>query len=275
MRRPQPSAEIQIVFALARRFALALFLSFAPLSSGQSVVRADEPSLTFDFGRTLECRDVTPPEYTEQYPDERIVECTLRLSVYLVSGDIDEVEAIRVEIADRDRRLRVFHFSPRTRLESSLGEDIEWTRTVETSHSIGASLGGELPAPIGGVIAHVTPTINAGQGGKEVVKEKQIRVAPRQAVIASGTIDHEHGVYFTLRPSPTSSLEGVHELSVQFLVPADWRGDAIRVACQATGQQKLLWMKQRKVWAEKALAVALYQAGDPAARRAAERHVKQ
>ena len=275
MRRSQPSAERQVAVALARRFALALFLSFAPLSPGQSTVRADEPALSFDFGRTLECRDVTPPEYTEQYPDERIVECTLRLSVYLVSGDIDEVEAIRVEIADRDRRLRVFSFSPSTRLESGLSDDIEWTRTTESSHSIGASLGGEIPAPIGGVVAHVTPTINAGQGGKEVVKEKQIRVAPRQAVIASGTIDHEHGVFFTLRPSPTSSLEGVHELSVQFLVPADWRGDAIRVACQATGQQKLLWMKQHKVWAEKSLAVALYQAGDPAARRAAERHVKQ
>jgi hypothetical protein len=272
MRCPQHSRPIAIV--LARRFALAVFLSYAPLSPGGAAVRAGEPTLSFDFGRTLECRDITPAEYADQYPSERIVECTLRLSVYLESGDINDVDAIRVEIADRDRRLRVFDFSPCTRLESALSGDIEWTRTSETSHSVGASLGGELPAPIGGFVAHVTPTINAGKGGKEVVKEKQLRVAPRQAVIASGTIDNEHGVFFTLRQSPTTSLEGVHELSVQFIVPDDWRGDAIRVTCQATGQQKLLWIKQRKIWAEKSLAVALYQAGDPAARRAAERHVK-
>jgi len=275
MLRSERSAPGQLAFALARRFALAVFLSYAPLSSTSPVASADEPTLSFDFGRTIECRDITPAEYADEYPDQRIVECTLRLSVYLESGDIDDVEAVRVEMTDCDRRLRVFDFSPSTRLESALADDIQWTRTTESSHSIGASLGGEIPACIGGVVAHVTPTINAGKGGKEVVKETQKRVAPRQAVIASGTIDHEHGVFFTLRQSPTSSLEGVHELSVQFIVPADWRGDAIRVACQATGQQKVLWMKQNKVWAEKSLAVALYQAGDSAARRAAERHVKQ
>jgi len=47
------------------------------------------------------------------------------------------------------------------------------------------------------------------------------------------------------------------------------------VACQATGQQKVLWMKQSKVWAQKSSAVALYLAGDLAARRAAQRHVRQ
>jgi hypothetical protein len=275
MRRFEPSAHSPLALNIARRFALALFLSYAPLSTPVAVLHAAEPALSFDFGRTLECRDVTPPEYSEQYPDNRIVECTLRLSVYLASGNIDEVDAIRVEVSDSDRRLRVFDFSPSTRLESALADDITWTKTTESSHSIGASLGGELPACIGGVVAHVTPTINAGKGGKEVIKETQKRVAPRTAVIASGTIDHEHGVFFTLRPSPTSSLEGVHELSVQFVVPAAWRGDAIRVSCQATGQQKMLWLKQHKVWAEKSTAVALYQAGDAVARRAAERHVKQ
>jgi hypothetical protein len=274
MSRLELSARHAIAFDLARRFALALFLSYAPLAPTAAIYAAD-PVMSFDFGRALECRDVTPPEYCELYPDKRIVECTLRLSVYLESGDMNEVEAIRIEMADSDRRLSVFDFSPTTKLESALSGDIQWTKTTESSHTIGASLGGELPAGIGGVVAHVTPTINGAKGGKQVVKVCEKRVAPRMAVIASGTIDHEHGVFFTLRPSPTSSLEGVHELSVQFIVPADWRGDAIRVSCQATGQQKLLWMKQRKVWAEKSNAVALYQAGDNAARLAAERKVKQ
>ena len=91
----------------------------------------------------------------------------------------------------------------------------------------------------------------------------------------SGTIDNEHGVFFTLRKSPTGSLEGVHELSVQFIAPANWRGDAIRVSCEARGEQKMLWMKQQKVWAAKTSAVALYLAGDGEARKAAERHVRQ
>jgi hypothetical protein len=197
------------------------------------------------------------------------------VSVSLLSGSIDGVEAIRVEIVDHDDRLRVYGFSPDTRLESEFASDIETTKTTESSHSFAASLGGEVPACIGGVVAHVTPTVNGGVGGKEVLTEKLVRVAPKQVVMAAGTLNEEHGVFFTLRPSATTSLEGVHELSVQFIVPARWRGDAVRVTCQATGAQKMLWMKQQKVWAQKSTAVALYLAGDLAARRAAERHVRQ
>jgi hypothetical protein len=230
-----------------RLFAAALCLALTPLfplsMPGKAV--AEEPALAFDFGRTIACRDVTPPEFLDEFPEERVVECTLRLSVHLTGGAIADVESIRVEISDCDERLRVFSFSPSTRLESEFADDIQTTKTKESSHSFTASLGGELPACVGGVVAHVTPTIGGGAGGKEVVTEKVIRVAPKQAVVASGTMNEEHGVFFTLRPSPTTSLEGVHELAVQFIVPETWRGDAVRVSCLATGQQKVLWMKQQ------------------------------
>lgn len=259
----------------ARRAASATLLLFASMFSAPRAATAGEPQLAFDFGRTVECRDVTPPDFAESYPDERIVECTLRLSISLSGGSIDDVRTVRIEINDRDQRLRVFDFSPTTKLESTLSDDIEWTKTTESTHAIGASLGGELPACVGDVVAHVTPTINAAKGGKETITETQKRIAPKQVVVASGTIDHEHGVFFTLRPSPQASLEGVHELTVAFIVPASWRGDAVRVTCQATGEQKVLWVKQQKVWAEMSSGVALYLAGDADARRAAERRVRQ
>jgi hypothetical protein len=257
--------------------ALALAFSFTSngLPQGNVAYAADEPQLAFDFGRTLECRDVTPPEFAESYPDERIVECTLRLSIYLSRGDMSAIDAVRVEINDLDQRLRVHDFSPRTVLASKLSADVEWTKTTESTHELGASLGGELPACIGDVVANVTPSINAAKGGREVITEKQMRVAPKHVVVASGTINHEHGVFFTLRPSEQTALEGVHELKVAFIVPAAWRGDAVRVSCQASGEQKMLWVKQQKVWAEMSNGVALYLAGDVDARRAAERRVRE
>ena len=258
-------------FFAPQLFAAILLLVFTPASHAQ----AEEPELAFDFGRTLACRDVTLSDFAEAYPDERVIECTLRLSVHLTAGAIDDVGAIRVEISDCDARLRVHDFSPRTRLESEFSRDIVTTKTVESSHSLSASLGGEIPAPISGVVAHVTPTIGGGMGGKEIVTEKLTRVAPKLTVVASGTMNEEHGVFFTLRPSALSALEGVHELTVQFIVPAAWRGDAVRIACQATGEQKVLWMKQQKVFGEKSMPVALYLAGDSAARRAADRYVRQ
>lgn len=259
----------------AARLSCATFLmAWSTMLATPVVAVAAEPRLAFDFGRTLECRDVTPPKFAAAYPDERVVECTLRLSVYLSEGDMADVETLRVEISDCDQRLRVFDFSPRTRLEAALSKDIEWIKTTEASHEFGASLGGELPAVIGEVVAHVTPTINAGTGGRETVTEKQTRVAPKQVVVASGTIEQEHGVFFTLRPSPRVSLEGVHELTVAFIVPAAWRGDAVRVTCKAAGEQKTLWITQQKVWAEASGGVALYLAGDVEGRRAAERLIR-
>lgn len=255
---------------------VALVVSCAALLGPLKAAPAEgaETGLAFDFGRTIECRDVTSADFADRYPDERIVEATLRLSVYLTSGAISDVETIRVEIGDVDRRLKVYNFSPGTRLESEFADAIETVKTVESNHSFEVSLGGEVPC-IGGAVANVTPSISGGKGGKEVVTEKQKRVAPQQTVVASGTTNEEHGVFFILRPSPTTSLEGVHELKVQFVVPVTWRGDAIRVAVQAAGNQKVLWMTQQKVLAQKSTAVALYLEGDFAARRAAERLVRQ
>lgn len=252
----------------------ALMLAAAPVFNTPAPATAAEPQLSFDFGRTLECRDVTPPDYAAAYPDERIVECTLQLSVSLARGDIAEVRSLRVEVIDDDRRLRVFSFSPSTQLASELADDIERTTTTESNYEVGASLGGELPAVIGEAVAHVTPSVTAGAGGRKVVTEKKVIVAPRRVVVASGTINQAHGVYFTLRPSPQSTLEGVHELTVAFVVPANWRGDAVRVRCTASGEQKVLWVKQQKVWAEHSAGVALYLAGDAEARRAAQRRVQ-
>lgn len=256
----------------SRYFSWILLVAFAPVGAGE--LQAGEPVLAFDFGRTIEARDITPPEFAELYPGSRIIEAKIRLSVRLESGDIADVSEIRVEINDHDSRLRVHDFAPRTRLESEYAEPIETTTTVESHNSFSASLGGEIPC-LGGGVANVTPTIGGEVGGKEIVTEKVKRVAPMQAVVASGTINEEHGVFFTLRTSPTGTLEGVHELTVQFVVPAKWRGDAVRITCQASGQQKVLWIKQQAVWGYKSTPVALYLAGDVVARRAAMRFVER
>ena len=246
-------------------------LALALLATGQLMALAGGPKVAFDFGRTAECVDVTPAESESIYPGEKIVELKLRVSVHLLSGNINDVEEVRIEIGDGDNRMRVHSFSPGTELTSHWSQDIEWCRTTEDSSTLGASLGGELPTPVGGLIAHVTPTLSGGKTNAEKITEKQIRVAPKFAVVASGTIAQEHGVFFKLRSSPERSLEGTHEFTVRFIVPDDWRGEGVRVCCQATGTEKVLWMKQQATWAHTCGGVALYLAGDAKARQAALR----
>jgi hypothetical protein len=246
-------------------------LSLVMLSPGNAVALAGSPQVAFDFGRVAECVDVTPAESEELYPGEKIVELKLRVSVHLLAGNINDVEEVRIEIGDSDNRMRVHSFSPGTQLTSHWSQDIEWCRTTEESKTLGASLGGELPTPVGGLIAHVTPTLSGGLTNGEKITEKQVRIAPKYAVVASGTISEEHGVFFKLRTSPQTSLEGTHEFTVRFIVPDNWRGDGVRVCCQATGTEKVLWMKQQATWAHACSGVALYLAGDAKARQAALR----
>lgn len=249
------------------RLALAIVL----LAIGPVAALAGKPQVAFDFGRIVECVDVTPAESAALFPGEKLVELKLRVSVHLLAGDIRDVEEVRIEIGDNDNRMRVQSFSPGTQLTSHWSQDIEWTKTTEDGSTLGASLGGELPAPIGGLVAHVTPSISGGTSNLEKITEKQVRVAPKYAVVASGTIFQEHGVFYKLRSSPQASLEGTHELTVRFIVPENWRGDSVRVCCQATGTEKVLWMKQQATWAHSCSGVAVYLAGDARARQAALR----
>ncbi|NOY29561.1 MAG: hypothetical protein GXP28_05100 [Planctomycetes bacterium] len=237
--------------------------------------QAARPSVDFDFGSTAECRELALPEYEGVFPGEKIVELKLRISVHLTTGNLDEVEEVRIEAVDCDRRIRVHSFEPSTQLESRVSEDIQWSRTIEKGGSLGASLGGQAPVLLGDAVAHITPSIQGRTSKREVITETQSRIAPKHAVITSGTIDGEHGVFFKLRRSSQSSLEGVHELTIRFVVPETWRGDSIRICCQATGQEKILWMKQQKTWTHRCAQVAIYLAGDVDARRAAVRFTRR
>ncbi len=254
---------------------------FISLTLTTSAALASAPSLVFDFGRTAECRDVTAELLAESDQDAtslhdlKVVELNLRVSVHVMKGDIRDVEEVRIDIGDCDSRIRVDSFAPTTQLQSDFSKDIAVTKTTEHGKSLGASLGGEAPVPVGDLVAHVLPSANAGLNKREVLTEQQTRVAPRYAVVTSGTINQEHGVFFKLHASPQTTLEGSHELTVRFVVPENWRGDSLRVCCHATGEQKFLWTKQQATWSRMCAPLAIYLAGDQQARLAAEEHVAQ
>jgi len=273
------SASIVFGLSLPRPFGsvpVARWIGFfVGLSLTTSSALAGPPSLAFDFGNTAVCREITTEEAASLFSGQKLVELKLRISVHLLAGKISDVEEVRIEIGDCDSRIRVASFSPNTRLESNFSEDITVTKTTENGKSLGASLGGESPVPLGNVVAHVLPSVNGGMNNREVLVEKQVRRAPQYAVVASGTIGQEHGVFFKLRASPQTTLEGSHELTVRFVVPKNWRGDALRVCCYATGQEKFLWTKQQATWARTCAPLAVYLAGDLEARLAAEEHVSR
>jgi hypothetical protein len=238
-----------------------LFLSvMAPAASGRCPLSADQ-YVEFDFARSAECHDVTLPESTEKCPNQRLIEVRLPLSVRFRGVRPDDVEELDIEINGTAAGLRVQSFSPSTQLASDLSKEIETTTTTKKEHSFDATLGGELPVPNADVVAHVSPSIKAGTSSCETATEKLNRLPPKHAVIVSGTSFEGRGIFFKLKRSTQTSLEGVHELTVVFAAPIDWQRGEVSVVCSARGTRKVLWIKQPTTFSRATGAVQLYVAG--------------
>jgi hypothetical protein len=85
--------------------------------------------------------------------------------------------------------------------------------------------------------------------------------------VVSGTSSEGCGVFFKLKRSSQTSLEGVHDLAVTFIAPARWRGATLDVACGARGERKVLWMKQDATLGGERSRVRLFLASTPATRQ--------
>ena len=202
------------------------------------------PNVEFDVAPTAECRDVTPPERIAQYPNQRLIEVTLPVSVRFRGVSMDEVDELAIEVNGASAGMRVHDFSPTTQLFTDVSHEIETTTTMKKARSLDGSLGGTIPIPGADAAAHLTPTISAGLAGCNTETEKSSRLPPKHAVVISGTSSAGRGVFFKLKRYSQTSLEGSHELTVTFVAPRAWRWSEIRVDCAARGEQKLLWMKQ-------------------------------
>ncbi len=214
--------------------------------------RTKTPEVGFDVPATLVCRDVTTPEFAVSHPGERLIEVEAPVTLMLYHGKAAKLDDVVISIQGMNAGLRVHDYAPRTELLSELAAPIELKTTESTDKSIGASLGGKLAGDIA-----LIPTISAGASSAQSATEQRKRLAPKEAVIVSGTTGGRTGVYFKLRRSTQSTLEGERTFRVTFAAPSDWSGGSVKVHCLARGEKKWLFVEQRRVWNETAKPVEL------------------
>ncbi len=231
---------------------VASAINVSVLAFGQDV--------SFDFARLVEYRDVTPPEWLERTPHERLVEMKLPISVRfqgLVSG---EIELLDFEIDGTAAGIRVESFSPTTLLAAD-AVAVETTTKTTRERSLGAKLSGTLPVPIGPVTAEVGPGISAGMSKSNESTEKVQRLPPMRPIVVSGTFAEGQGVFFKFKQSSQTTFEGVHVLEATFAVPANWNGRGVRISCTARGNKPLLWMDKPAIFGHVDDAIEFYAAG--------------
>ncbi len=226
------------------QFAFAGILSSCMTLVG-SVAALAGPGVDFDVARAVECHDVTPPERLTLYPMQRLVEVSLPISVRFQEASADDVDEIDVEVSGASAGLRVQSFAPQTQLASDITHEIESTTTSKKSRSLDGTLGGSIPIPgAADAVARITPSITAGIAGCDTATEKINRLPAKRVYVVSGTYAEGSGVFFKLKRTSQTSLEGVHELAVTFVTPRTWPTIALQVSCSAHGERKMLWVRQ-------------------------------
>jgi hypothetical protein len=215
------------------------------MTLGRVAVALGGPGVDFDVARAVECRDITPEERLTLYPMQRLVEVSLPISVRFQDASADDVDEVDVEVSGAMAGLRVQSFAPQTQLASEITHEIETTMTSKKSHSLDGTLGGSIPIPgAADAVARITPSITAGIAGCDTATERINRLPVKHVYVVSGTYAEGSGVFFKLKRTSQTSLEGVHELAVTFVTPRRWPTIELQVSCSAHGERKMLWVRQ-------------------------------
>ena len=176
---------------------------------------------------------------------------------------------MQLAIDSPQRRLRVVDFQPRTELASDLAGDVEVCNTDDTVQSLNASLGGVVAADHGPGHVQASPAAGVGVTQNRGSKETYHRLPPKQLVLASGTTNAEHGVFFKWRRSSQVALEGSREVTCRFIVPHDWSGDWVQINCEVLGRHKNYFTDKIELAGRAWPLVALYLSGNAVAQDAA------
>lgn len=236
-------------------------------------VCAAQPKVAFDLGYVVECQDVTSQAFAMSHDDEKVIEANLRVSVRLESGEEKDIDQLLFEITSPSERLRIIDFLPRTQIEPE-ANNIEVVKTSETIHSLGGSVGATFALSSGGkngsaAITSALPAANANTSHRNQLTETTKKIPAGRAIVTSGTLENEHGVFFKLRRTAAGTFEGIKPFSFRFAVPSDWRGDWLVISCQARGTVSRYFFKSIEEIGTSKAFLALHLAGDAAAESAA------
>jgi hypothetical protein len=222
------------------------------LTTSHPTIAGEQPVVRFDLA------PVAPGRPVADDPSNRnLVRVALHVSSMIESAELPQIDQWLLRCQPRDKGVRIADYAPRTETGSDLAGPIQVKKTNEENNGFGLSLDGSY-----GPVSHA-------HGGADHAKRKSStlqfdRIAPEQAVTASGTINRGRGVYFKLRRTAQQVLEGEKTFELTLQVPDTWRGSLLDVSVVAQIERKTFagWDRETKTigWAN--FVVAVYRQGD-------------
>lgn len=246
-----------LTFHLTMVFLLVNMLLAASLIAGS-------PRVQFDVHPLVSCQDITSEEFTREHPADRLIEADLQVSSLIKSGKEDDLIEFFYRIQSPRGSVQIVDYTPKTSMTSDYAGNIAIERKKEKVRSLGGSASG-------GYHYLAKGTLSGELGAKNGSTIRYELVPEMQQLAASGTMHRGTAVYFKLKPSRQTSLEGCKQFKLIMRVPRSWRADLLHVYCRARGYNRgvIRPLDEKMVSGSNVFPVALYLAGDQQARAVA------
>ncbi len=219
------------------------------------------PLLDFDVPFSIGCRTLPIKNPALEGGAKELVEAVIPISARLQAGVEKDLKHCLYTVVDPSEpaTLTVTDLLPQTQLKTEYAKPIQFTN--EKLAKIGINLS-----------AHYVVAATGDASGQLKSGMNYELLPPQDIVLASGTLQHGHGVFYELKPSSQTTLEGIKSYSVIFAVPRGWRGGCLRLDCEAVGIDRgVLPQFDRDVQSGRAVFyLALHRAGDGEAERFAD-----
>lgn len=223
--------------------------------------------VAFDVNQMAPARDANSIGLMRQLPNSRLVDVQLDVSALFTPGDAAVVTEYTVRIVSRHEDVQVADYSPRTELQSDVFGPMQISQEGDRVRE----------AAIRGVGGY--PGVGSAQGyayyhdnSHETVH--YAKKPSMELVNAAGTLERRRGVYFKVKQSSQTTLEGARPFRIVFEVPNSWRADLLDVTIEAAGLENA-YSKRPRVLSTQQFVVALYQEYDENAANTATRYVRQ
>lgn len=230
-------------------------LLIASLTACTGLASGAETRVLFDIPDKIECRDVTPDKCAAAHPDLKVIEAKFRISASFIEGTEASIIDFAYIVASPEMRLKIQDYLPNTTLESTAADD-----SIEVADTTESTGGMTEEAKVAYKILSLGAT--KSQTEKKTQSGHYKQIVSKALVLASGTINREHGVFFKLRPSKGASLEGAKEFTFLAIVPKTWRGDWCTIACLARMTKKSPFSTTTVLAGIDQAHVGLYLSGD-------------
>jgi len=245
--------------------AMALIVTPAIVHQAQ----AAPPTVHFDTAGVVACREIPATDKTPALPGGKLIEARIEISSLIESGAEQDLLQYFYRIESPQRTVQVYDYLPRTTLAARHGGNIQFEKKDQTTTAIRVGATG-VPFDL----------MTGGNANGEAAKTNTDTVRyellpPMHQLSASGTLKRGSGVYFKLKPSSRTTLEGGKEFVLRMHAPQSWRGGYLRLQCLATGYYRGLvsQLDEQETCGYASFTLALHLQDDEAAAQTAREFV--